>query len=119
MSKFKVGDKVRILDGSKIENYSGGWTPKMGRYVGEVYKVANVAHYNSLSNMYEYELEGVNYVWDERGLERCGNETIVIYRKDNDVLRLIREQARKQSQSVARKIHLTLILAQNWHLNVS
>ena len=34
MSKFKVGDKVIILDGSKIENYAGGRTPKMGRYVG-------------------------------------------------------------------------------------
>ena len=29
MSKFKVGDKVRILDGSNIENYAGGWTKKM------------------------------------------------------------------------------------------
>ena len=95
MSKFKVGDKVRILDGSKIENYAGGWTTKMGRYVGEVYKVANVAHYNSLSNMYEYELEGVNYVWDERDLERCGNETIVIYRKGNDVIALDKRTGKK------------------------
>ena len=95
MSKFKVGDKVRILDGSKIENYAGGWTPKMGRYVGEVYKVANVAHYNSLSNMYEYELDGVGYVWDERGLERCGNETIVIYRKGNEVIALDKRTGKK------------------------
>ena len=95
MSKFKVGDKVRILDGSKIENYAGGWTKKMGRYVGEVYKVANVAHYNSLSNMYEYELEGVGYVWDERGLERCGNETIVIYRKGNEVIALDKRTGKK------------------------
>ena len=95
MSKFKVGDKVRILDGSNIENYAGGWTKKMGRYVGEVYKVANVAHYNSISNMYEYELEGVGYVWDERGLERCGNETIVIYRKDNEVIALDKRTGKK------------------------
>ena len=33
MSIFKFGDKVRILGGSKIENYAGGWTKKMGRYV--------------------------------------------------------------------------------------
>lgn len=86
MSKFKVGDKVRILDGSKIENYAGGWTPKMGRYIGEVYKVANVVHYTIDSSV--YELEGVAYVWDGRGLERCGNETIVIYRKGNEVIAL-------------------------------
>ena len=95
MSKFKVGDKVRILDGSNIENYAGGWTKKMGRYVGEVYKVANVVHYPIDSSMYEYELEGVNYVWDERGLERCGNETIVIYRKDNEVIALDKRTGKK------------------------
>ena len=95
MSKFKVGDMVRILDGSKIENYACGWNPNMGRYVGDVYKVANVAHYNSLSNMYKYELEGVGYVWDERVLERCGNETIVIYRKDNEVISLDKRTGKK------------------------
>lgn len=93
MSKFKVGDKVRILDGSKIENYSGGWTPKMGRYVGEVYKVANVVHYPIDSSM--YELEGVGYGWDERGLELCGNETIVIYRKGNEVIALDKRTGKK------------------------
>ena len=92
MSKFKVGDKVRILDGSKIENYAGGWTTKMGRYVGDVYKVANVVHDSSGSS---YILEGVSYVWDERGLERCGNETIVIYRKDNEVIALDKETGKK------------------------
>lgn len=95
MSKFKVGDRVRILDGSKIENYAGGWTPKMGRYVGEVYKVANVVHYPSGSSMYEYELEGVAYGWDERGLELCGNETIVIYRKGNEVIALDKQTGKK------------------------
>lgn len=24
-AKFKIGDKVRIMDGSKIENYTGDW----------------------------------------------------------------------------------------------
>ena len=92
MSKFKVGDKVRILDGSKINNYAGGWTKKMGRYVGEVYKVANVVHDSSDSS---YILEGFAYVWDERGLERCGNETIVIYRKDNEVIALDKRTGKK------------------------
>ena len=94
MSKFKVGDKVRILDGSNIENYAGGWTTKMGRYVGKVYKVANVVHcYHSGSNI--YRLEGAHYGWDERGLERCGNETIVIYRKGNEVISLDKRTGKK------------------------
>lgn len=95
MSKFKVGDKVRILDGSKIENYAGGWTKKMGRYVGEIHEVSNVIHLFSDSSMYEYELDGVNYVWDERGLERCGNETIVFYRKGNEVIALDKRTGKK------------------------
>ena len=95
MSKFKVGDKVRILDGSNIKNYVGGWVQEMGRYVGEVYKVANVVHDSSGSSMYKYKLEGVCYVWDERSLERCGNETIVIYRKDNDVIALDKRTGKK------------------------
>ena len=92
MSKFKVGDKVRILDGSKINNYAGGWITKMGRYVGEIHEVSNVIHLSSDSR---YILEGVNYVWDERGLERCGNETIVIYRKDNEVIALDKRTGKK------------------------
>lgn len=93
MSKFKVGDKVRILDGSKIKNYAGGWIPKMGRYVGEVHKVANVVHFPSGSIMYIFK--GVTYGWDERGLERCENETIVIYRKDNEVIALDKKTGKK------------------------
>lgn len=93
MSKFKVGDKVRILDGSKIKNYAGGWTTKMGRYVGEIHEISNVKHLSSDST--NYRLKGVAYLWDERGLERCGNETIVIYRKDNDVIALDKRTGKK------------------------
>ena len=92
MSKFKVGDKVRILDGSKINNYAGGWTNKMGRYVGEIHEISNVLNLSSYSR---YILEGVAYLWDERGLERCGNETIVIYRKDNEVIALDKRTGKK------------------------
>lgn len=93
MSKFKVGDKVRILDGSNIENYAGGWIQKMRRYVGEIHEISNVEHLSSDST--NYRLEGVAYVWDERGLERCGNETIVIYRKDNEVIALDKRTGKK------------------------
>ena len=34
--KFKVGDKVRVLDGSKIEGYTGGWSIGMEKYIGKV-----------------------------------------------------------------------------------
>lgn len=95
MSKFKVGDKVRILDGSKFKNYAGGWVPRMGDYVGKVYKVAKVMRCSSDPSVYKCKLEGAFYVWDERCLERCGNETIVIYRKDNEVIALDKRTGKK------------------------
>lgn len=93
MGKFKVGDRVRILDGSKIKNYAGRWIPEMGRYVGEIHEISNVEHLSS--NSTNYSLEGVAYVWDERGLEHCVNETIVIYRKDNEVIALDKRTGKK------------------------
>lgn len=93
MSKFKAGDRVRILDGSKIKNYAGGWIPKMGRYVGEIHEISNVEHLSSDST--NYRLEDIAYVWDERGLKRYGNETIVIYRKDDEVIALDKRTGKK------------------------
>lgn len=68
MSKFKIGDKVRILDGSKIENYVGGWGSfAMGALVGKVCTVKDIPfdYYGRLA----YHLKENGYVWDERGLE--------------------------------------------------
>lgn len=63
MTKFKVGDKVKILDGSKIENYFGGWLPEyMGKHVGEVYTVESVSEHSC-------SLKGIAWIWDIRGLE--------------------------------------------------
>lgn len=68
MSKFKVGDKVRILDGSEIKDYTATWcSDSMGKYVGEVHKVREITSYE---NKIAYCLEGCNwYKFDERGLE--------------------------------------------------
>lgn len=68
MSKFKVGDKVRVLDGSKIKNYTGTWcAPAMEKYVGQVCEISDVfEHYIGKT---AYNLKGISYAWDERGLE--------------------------------------------------
>lgn len=70
MSKFKVGDKVRVLDGSNIKNYTANWCAgAMNKYVGKVYEVAAIyAQYEK--NKVAYELKGCGwYKFDERGLE--------------------------------------------------
>lgn len=40
--KFEVGDKVRVLDGSEINGYAGGWIPDMKEYVGKVSTIKQV-----------------------------------------------------------------------------
>ncbi len=80
MAKFKVGDKVRILDGSKIKNYCGGWNDDdMREYVGQVYEIERF-------KCPGYSLKGIYFVWDERGLELVTDEKIVIERHGNKVV---------------------------------
>lgn len=67
--KFKLGDKVRILDGSNIEGYTQGWTSGMALHVGEIYKIKDVDTLLYNDGRYAYKLENVPYWWDERGLE--------------------------------------------------
>ena len=94
MSKFKVGDRVRILDGSKIKNYVGGWYKFMEGYVDTITTISSV--YRPRSGKIGYKCHDAGgYILDGRGLERCGNETIVIYRKDNEVVSLDKRTGKK------------------------
>lgn len=72
MSKFKVGDKVRILDGSKIENYTGNRSNiglhGMGKYVGSIQTIKSVDE-DWPDGKVSYRMKGIIYNWDERGLE--------------------------------------------------
>jgi hypothetical protein len=77
MSKFKVGDKVRILDGSKIENYTGCWNIFMDVCVGEVYTIKSVNR-DWTDGRVSYRLNDVFFDWDERGLELVSEQKIVI-----------------------------------------
>lgn len=92
MTKFKVGDKVKILDGSKIKNYFGGWLPgRMGKHVGEVYTVESVSEHSC-------SLKGIAWVWGIRGLELIKEKSrkpIVIYRKGNEVIAVDKKTGKK------------------------
>lgn len=72
MAKFKIGDKVRILDGSKIKGYTDGWTGTMAKRVGEVYAISKVYDdYPDGRVSYRLDIPKLRYqfIWDERGLE--------------------------------------------------
>lgn len=67
MAKFKVGDKVEILDGSKIKNYAGNFTLPMKKYIGKTMEIAKInTHYKGRT---AYCMTETGYMWDERGLK--------------------------------------------------
>ena len=70
--KFEVGDKVRVLDGSEIKGYAGGWIPDLKEYVGKVSTIKQVCA--GFTDKEGYTLDGFgnprNYIFDGRGLER-------------------------------------------------
>lgn len=79
MAKFKVGDRVRVLDGSKIEGYEGSWVPDMKEYVGNVYTIARMHPSGS------YCLKGIPFIYDERGLERVWNPGKIVITTDGRI----------------------------------
>lgn len=85
VTKFNIGDHVKILDGNKIENYFGGWTPMMDRFIGKVDTIHSIT---ITSNGVQYNLEKTNYVFDERGLEAASADDNVddfYINKENDM----------------------------------
>ena len=87
-AKFKVGDKVKVLDGSKIANYTGGWSLcGMQDDVGKIVTIKEVCDFSE--GRIGYRMKEIICVWDERGLELVeakDKETIVIYRDGNEVI---------------------------------
>nr|MBQ4458582.1 hypothetical protein [Clostridia bacterium] len=67
--KIEAGDLVRVLDGSGIKDYCGGWIPPMDMFVGRVFEVNRVVNdpgWTGRGVKLEY---GGGYTWDTRGLE--------------------------------------------------
>ena len=74
--KYKIGDKVRILDGTNIKDLAGGYISKMKEYVGAIgviLRVFETCEYPA------YRLSEIPFVWDERLLCPIG-ETCNPYR---------------------------------------
>ena len=86
--KFKVGDKVRVLDGSEIEHYAGGWVPGMRKYIGKVGTVRRAAEPADIGGE-AYYLKGFGgFMYDGRGLERVTKQRprrIIIEEKNGKV----------------------------------
>lgn len=70
-TKFNIGDKVKILDGSQIDNYCGDWTPMMNITVGEI---ATIDCIRITDKGVGYLTEEIPFIFDERGLELTDDE---------------------------------------------
>lgn len=98
--KYKIGDKVMILDRRNIKDFAGGYVPMMREYVGAIGVISRV-----LGN-YEYpayRLENIPFTWDERILchnspriEKNGIATIVFW---NDGTKTIVKRAPDEQES--------------------
>ena len=77
--KYKVGDRVRVLDGTGIPDYFCGWTRGMNRYVGHTFRVLS----QTGESFAGYKLDdGGGFTYDERFLEPAEKKAkprIVIY----------------------------------------
>jgi len=68
-----IGDKVRLLDGSNIENFVGGWTQGMEEDVGKVCTVSGVINNRDWHStvICVHEEDEVHFsFWDIRALEK-------------------------------------------------
>lgn len=71
-SKFKTGDKVRVLDGSKISEYAElyGWVYPMNLLVGRICTINEiVTNYKVYGYTLKEDFNDEPYIYDERGLE--------------------------------------------------
>lgn len=72
--KFKVGDMIKILDGSGIEDYAGGWYPDvMNHLIGNTYKIFDIYDPKDRGKRVRYRIrDGVGGTWsiDARGAEK-------------------------------------------------
>ena len=91
-AKFKVGDKVKILDGTGISDYTGGWNRlDMTAFVGQVAEVRGVREFKTTGNV-GYSLKGNRYLWDERGLQPVAAMTprkIIVMQDKADPMKVI------------------------------
>lgn len=70
-TKFNIGDKVKILDGSNINDYRGHWTPRMNRLVGRIVTIDQIRITDKgIGHYVEEDL----HVFDERGLAFISSE---------------------------------------------
>lgn len=92
--KFKIGDRVKILDGSKINRYTGGWCATcMDKYCGSISTViergttADGRKYYTLNSNDNNGKIKIALMFDERGLKMANEERKIVITTDGKTTR--------------------------------
>ena len=72
--KFKTGDKVKLLDGSGVEDFTAGWAKGMESWVGETCTIDEVCGDWSTDGRIAYYINECVWTWDERAMELVTEE---------------------------------------------
>ena len=111
-TKFKAGDKVRVLDGSTIENYTGDWTTFMCDDIGKVFTIERAE--NFFGERIGYLVKENPRIYDERGLE---------FASVSDVLNSFANEWRKLGQTIIPKedkpMKLTFFTTEGYRIDKS
>lgn len=104
--KYKVGEKVRVLDGSEAPYYTAGWINPMNRYVG---KTLVVMRQESIHESPTYKLvDGGGWSYDEKYLAPADSiapttsDRIVIYIDKKDPSKVIAKDVSTGKTGVAK-----------------
>lgn len=63
-TKFKVGDKVRLLDGSGIKDFTGDWVGTMESDIGHITTIRK-----TVPKSHGIWLKDISWIWDDRCVE--------------------------------------------------
>lgn len=98
--KYKVGEKVRVLDGSEAPYYTAGWINSMNRYVG---KTLVVMTQESIRESPTYKLvDGGGWSYDEKYLAPVSSDRILIYTDKKDPSKVIAKDISTGKTGVAK-----------------
>ncbi len=77
--KYKIGDKVIVIDGSDIDDYTGGFIHNMEEWVGRVVTIGDFTEYSD--GKIGYSVEECGWTFDERGLKDVIYDDEIIIRR--------------------------------------
>ena len=102
-TKYRVGQKVRLLDGSHDPSFLAGWVSPMSRCVGKVFEIAQIINYN---NKPAYILANcAGWKWDQRYLEPVSNTIKVVITTNGATTKAVMYDGKMKVKEAMSKCH--------------